>query len=112
MTNSRWGWHSFFWLLPILYGLAATTVLCTVFIKPEIITNKILFRFVTPYCIAAPFGGWWAIYQCLRYEKRPWRYAAIVVFVPAGFVWYYFERYRIRQIHFWRDQERNESSAN
>ena len=106
------GPNSLFWLIPITYGLAATAALCTVFVRPEIVANRSLFFFVAPFCVVAPFGGWWAIYQCIRYEENPWRYVAVVFFVPLGFVWYYVERYRVPKRRFWRDRKENKDAAN
>jgi hypothetical protein len=94
------------------YGLAATVVLYTSFVNPQILASKPLFYFVIPFCIVVPFGAWWAIYRCLRYEKKPWRYIAIVFLIPAGFIWYYFESYRVSEKRFWLDQEKNEGSEN
>jgi hypothetical protein len=106
------GPRSLFGLISMTYGLVATVVLYISFFKPQILANKFLFYFVIPFCIVVPFGGWWAIYQSLRYEKRPWRYVAIVFFIPAGFIWYYFERYRVSKRYFRRGQKRSEDSAN
>lgn len=111
MTRIWKGSQSLYWLLPIIYGSAATIALSAVFFKPGIVSNRFLFHFVTPYCIVQPIGGWWVIYQCVRYERRPWRYVAIVL-VPAGFFWYFFERYSIRERRLWLAQERRERSEN
>jgi hypothetical protein len=50
------------------------------------------------YAFIAPVGGFWAIYQSIRYEEHPWKCMAIVVLVPFGFVWYYFEKHRKRAV--------------
>ena len=42
--------------------------------------------------IVVPLGGWWLIYQAIRYEIRVWRYV-LLAFVPFGFLWYLFVRY-------------------
>jgi hypothetical protein len=38
-----------------------------------------------------PLGALWMIYQCVRYERRPFP-LLLVALVPYSFVWYYFER--------------------
>lgn len=88
------GPQTLLWLLPVTYGSIATAIVLSLFVTPQLFNNKLLFDLAVPACVVAPFGGWWAIYQCVRHESQPWRYIAIVVFVPLGFTWYYFERYR------------------
>ena len=39
-----------------------------------------------------PIGGWWLIYQAVRYEIRVGRYI-LLAFIPFGFLWYRFVRY-------------------
>ena len=56
--------------------------------------HKEMLLLLIPFCVVAPAGGWWAIYQCIRREQHPVKYLAIVILVPLGFVWYYFGRYR------------------
>jgi hypothetical protein len=89
---------SLFWLLPITYGLMATVLLYAVVLNPAVgvEAKRLAIGFVAPFCVVAPFGGWWAIFQCFRHERNPWPYAAILILIPLGFLWYYFERYRIR----------------
>jgi hypothetical protein len=66
-------------------------------VTPETMNrHKEMLLLLIPFCVVAPAGGWWAIYQCIRREQHPVKYLAIVIFVPLGFVWYYFERYRLR----------------
>jgi hypothetical protein len=83
-------------LFAAIYGIL--TVLVMWIRDPVILRNDPLWvdLLVVPACILAPIGGWWAIYQCIRYERRPLKYIALVVFIPFGFVWYYFERYEMR----------------
>jgi hypothetical protein len=42
--------------------------------------------------IVVPIGGWWLIYQAIRYEARVGRYI-LLAFVPFGFLWYRLVRY-------------------
>src|SRR5690348_5791990 len=49
---------------------------------------------VLPFFVG-PLGTLWMLYDCLRYERKPWPYA-ILAFVPYVFVWHYFERVRKR----------------
>jgi ABC-type Na+ efflux pump permease subunit len=42
----------------------------------------------------APIGGFWMMYQAIRYEKSPFPLIGLAAFIPFAFVWYYLERYR------------------
>jgi len=46
--------------------------------------------------MAVNIGGFWALYQAIRYEIRPLRFI-LIAFVPLSFVWYYYERYSKRR---------------
>src|SRR5882724_380869 len=41
-------------------------------------------------------GMVWMVYQAFRYEVRPFRYC-VAALLPFTFVWYYVERYRVRE---------------
>lgn len=45
---------------------------------------------------ASQLGGYWMMYQAVRYEISPWRFV-FLAFIPFAFVWYYFERYSKRR---------------
>jgi hypothetical protein len=91
------GPESLYWLIPIALGLVFEVAFCIPFVSPDTLNHhRLLLAFIVPFFFIAPLGGWWAIYQCVRYEKQSGRYIAVVVLVPLGFVWYYFERYRQR----------------
>jgi hypothetical protein len=45
---------------------------------------------------ASLIGMFWMVYQAIRYEVRPFRYCAAAL-LPFTFVWYYIERYRVRE---------------
>ena len=79
------------WLIPILIGCGVFLTIC---INPSALKDRLFFPVLIMFGLIAPVGGLWAIYRCIRYEKTPWRYIAIVVFIPFGFLWYYFEKYR------------------
>jgi|ERR1700722_10038771 hypothetical protein len=89
----RWG--TLLWFIPAVYGSIVAVILFTPIVDHQFLAkSKLLLAFVTPACLVAPFGGWWGVYQCVRYERHPFKYIVIVLLVPLGFFWYYFERYR------------------
>jgi len=45
----------------------------------------------------AVLGAVWTVYQALRYEQRPGPYLLMAI-VPFSFVWYYFGRYKPRNL--------------
>jgi hypothetical protein len=82
------------WLVPILI---ASAVFLAIWLYPTAFTkDRVFFPFFIIYGLIAPVGGFWAIHESIRHEKHPWRCVAIVVLVPFGFIWYYFEKYRKR----------------
>jgi hypothetical protein len=83
------------WLIPMIYGCIVIFVfLFTPFVNPNHWPDRRLYyAFMSPVFIISPFGNLWALYQCFRYEQRPWKYIRYLV-IPFGFLWYYFERYR------------------
>lgn len=82
------------WLVPIL---VASVVFIAICLKPTaFMKDRVFFPLLIIYGLIAPVGGFWAIYQSIRFEKYPWKCAAIVVLVPFGFIWYYFAKYRKR----------------
>jgi hypothetical protein len=84
------------WLVPILVASGLFIAIC---LNPaSFMRDRVFFPLLIIYGLVAPVGGFWAIYQSIRYEENPWKCAAIVVFVPFGFIWYYFEKYRRRAI--------------
>jgi hypothetical protein len=92
-----WRWETLIEVAAAAYGILAVIVLWVS--NPAVLRSQhlVIAIAVTPACILAPVGGWWAVYQCIRYEKQPWKYVALVVLIPLGFVWYYFERYSRRE---------------
>jgi hypothetical protein len=89
-TRSRF-FEKLIWLIPIL---VASGIFLTIFLNPAAIKDRLFFPVVVLFGMIAPLGGFWGIYQSIRNEKHPGKYIAIVMFVPFGFLWYYFERYR------------------
>jgi glycopeptide antibiotics resistance protein len=88
------GPESLRWLLPVSFGtIMEFLFLANIVTAKTLNTHSSLMIVVIPFCVIAPLGGWWAVYQCLRHERQIGKCLAIVVFVPLGFFWYYFERY-------------------
>jgi hypothetical protein len=107
MSEIYKGPESLRWLLPIIVGFVFELAFLGLFISPETLNqHRFLLVFVVPFCVIAPIGGWWAVYQCIRHERHPLRYVLLVIIIPLGFTWYYFERYRSRaeQGPNWRDR--------
>jgi hypothetical protein len=89
--------ESLWWLVPVSIGALIEIAFLVPFINADGLNrHREILVILVPFCFIAPVGGWWAIYQCIRNEQHPARYIAVVVLVPLGFIWYYFERYRYR----------------
>jgi hypothetical protein len=67
-----------------------------VFIYPELLTNSLFFAVLFPLHAIGSLGGFWMLYQVVRYEKHVAKYIVIAL-IPFMFVWYYLGRYRMRQ---------------
>jgi hypothetical protein len=85
--------ESLYWLIPILVACGICVVM---WFKPSALKDQLFFPVLIAFGLIAPIGGLWAIYQSIRYENSPLKYVAIVVLIPFGFLWYYFERYKKR----------------
>jgi len=53
---------------------------------------------IEPLLMLHPFGVLWMLYQTIRHEPKPLPYAALAFCVPFAWVWYYFERVRLRKL--------------
>ena len=61
----------------------------------------ILIAFVALFGIP-PLGAFWMIYMSIRHEKNPLP-IVLLAFIPFTFLWYYFERVRLRTLSKTRD---------
>jgi hypothetical protein len=89
------GTNKFLWLMPMIYGCVVVAIfIFTPCVNPNRWPDRRLYYAVmSPPFIFQPLGACWALFQCIRYEGRPWKYIPYL-FIPLGFLWYYFERYR------------------
>ena len=97
MRYFKWP-ESLCWLIPVLLGVVFEVIFFVPFVTADTINHhKEILVLLIPLCLVAPIGGWWAIYQVIRYEEHPWRYILVLLLLgPLGFSWYYFERHRER----------------
>jgi hypothetical protein len=94
MTGIYKGPSSLRWLVPVLIGATVEFVFFAGIVSATTLNHhSSLLMVVIPFCLIAPVGGWWGVYQCIRYEREMGKHITIVTLVPLGFFWYYFERY-------------------
>jgi hypothetical protein len=55
--------------------------------------NPLLMMVFVAIFAVPPLGGFWMMYQAIRYEKEPFP-LVLLAFIPYTFLWYYFERVR------------------
>jgi hypothetical protein len=96
------------WILPItaaslIFIASFNPAFDRIFLENRFASGLMIFL-----SVVAPVGAFWGIYRCIRYEQRPGKYLAIVIFVPMGFIWYYVERYS-KNKRPWAVQEENQS---
>ncbi len=56
-----------------------------------------VFYVVEPIFMVQLVCAVWMLYQAIRHESKPLRYALLGFFVPFAWLWYYFERFRPRR---------------
>jgi hypothetical protein len=74
-----------------------------VWFRPTLIRNLPLLIFFVCLNMVSNLGGFWMLYQAVRYERRVGRYV-LLAFVPFMFVWYSLVRVPLRK-EFQRDSE-------
>jgi len=82
-----------------LWALIAVTLnlfLFWVVVGPWYPTNRAAMIFIATLFGLPAVGGFWMLYSAVRYEKRPVPFA-LLAFLPFSFLWYYFERIRVRK---------------
>jgi hypothetical protein len=88
MTRIYKGSESLRWLVPVLIGAMVEFVFFAGIVGASTLNrHSSLLMVVIPFCLVAPVGNWWAVYQCIRYERQMGKYLTIVVLVPLGFFW-------------------------
>ena len=74
-----------------------------VWFRPTLIRNLPLLIFFVCLNVVSNLGGFWMLYQAVRYERRVGRYV-LLAFIPFMFVWYSLVRVPLRK-EFQRDSE-------
>ena len=64
--------------------------------RPRLLSNIFFAVFLISLTVLANIGGYWMLYQAIRYERRVGRYV-LLSFVPFMFVWYSLVRVPLRK---------------
>ena len=64
--------------------------------RPLLLRNPFLLIFFICLNVVSNFGGFWMLYQAVRYERRVGRFV-LLSFVPFMFVWYSLVRVPLRK---------------
>ena len=67
-----------------------------VWFRPTLIRNLPLLIFFVCLNMVSNLGGFWMLYQAVRYERKVGRYV-LLAFVPFMFVWYSLVRVPLRK---------------
>ncbi len=67
-----------------------------VWVRPSLFQNIYIALFVVFFTLVANTGGFWMLYQAVRYERRVGKYV-LLSFVPFMFVWYSLVRVPLRK---------------
>ncbi len=67
-----------------------------VWVRPFLFQNIYIVVFLMCFTFIASIGGFWMIYQAVRYERRVEKYV-LLSFIPFMFVWYSLVRLPLRR---------------
>ena len=67
-----------------------------VWVRPFLFQNIYIVVFLMCFTFIASIGGFWMIYQAVRYERRVGKYV-LLSFIPFMFVWYSLVRLPLRR---------------
>ncbi len=81
------------WFIPMCIYLV---LFFGVWVRPFLFQNIYIAVFLVCFTFIANIGGFWMIYQAVRYERRVGRYV-LLAFVPFMFVWYSLVRVPLRK---------------
>ena len=81
----------------IIFVTAASVICVWIVVGPWQPQGKVVPSLVFALFAVGVFGAYWMIYQSIRYERRRAKLTVLALF-PFAFIWYYFERYRKRDL--------------
>jgi hypothetical protein len=85
--------HFLAWLIPMCVYAA---LIFAIGLKPALLQNLFIGVLLISLHFSAVVGGFWMMYQAVRYERRVGRYV-LLSFVPFMFVWYSLVRVPLRK---------------
>jgi len=85
------------WWVSVFIVISAFALWIVVYSNWNLQDNPVASGIAIAYFIFMSTGPYWMVYDCWQHDKRltpkMWLF-----FVPGGFIWYYFVRFRPRQI--------------
>ena len=85
------------WWIPVFVTVTSCALWVVVYSDWNLQDNPVASRFAIGCFLFISAGPYWMLYDCWQHDKRLTR-KMWLFFVPAGFLWYYFERFRPRQL--------------
>lgn len=85
------------WWVSVFIVISAFALWIVLYSSLNLQDNPVASRIAFGYFLFLSVGPYWMVYDCWHYDKRFTR-KMWLFFVPGGFLWYYFERFRPRQI--------------
>ena len=80
----------------VVFGLLVTGLAFWILTMPGVPHNPVLMFLIIVVFVVSPFGSFWMLYMSVRHERRPLP-MVLLAFIPYTFLWYYFERVRLRR---------------
>lgn len=85
------------WWFSLFVAISACASWIVFYSNLNIQDNPVASRIAFGYFFLLSVGGYWMLYDCWKHDKR-FTDKMWLAFVPGGFLWYYFERFRPRGV--------------
>jgi hypothetical protein len=85
------------WWIPVFIAVTSCALWIVVYSNWNLQDNPVASRIAIGYFFFISATPYWMLYDCWQHDKRFTR-KMWLFFVPGGFLWYYFERFRPRQL--------------
>jgi hypothetical protein len=85
------------WWILVFLAVSACGLGITLYPHLNFADNPVASRIAVGYFLLLSLGSYWMLYDCIRHDRKFTR-KVWLFFIPGGFLWYYFERFRPRQV--------------
>ena len=80
----------------LIFTVVSVLAMWALYANWDLRDNPVVGRIAIGYFLFICIGPYWMLYDCWTHDRKLTR-KTWLFFVPGGFLWYYFERFRPRQ---------------